>query len=59
MKKNQNKEQNNFITNENNNSFARMLKRFYNAKETFSFDIFQYLKASPEKLQIIYANIRV
>ena len=59
MKKSQNQEQNSFIKNEKNNSFTRILKRFYNAKGTFSFDIFQYLKASPEKLQIIYANIRV
>jgi hypothetical protein len=40
-------------------SFLRMLKRFYSIKGNFSFDIFQYLKADNEKLQIIYANIRV
>ena len=40
-------------------SFLRMLKRFYSIKGNFSFDIFQFLKADHEKLQIIYANIRV
>lgn len=59
MKKNQNQRNNSFIKNDNNIAFSRILKRLYNAKGTFSFDIFQYLKADPEKLQIIYANIRV
>ena len=59
MKKNQNQRNNSFIKNDKNIAFSRILKRLYNAKGTFSFDIFQYLKADPEKLQIIYANIRV
>jgi len=59
MKKNQNQRNHSSIKNENNSSFIRILKRFYTIKETFSFDIFQYLKANHEKLQIIYANIRV
>jgi hypothetical protein len=59
MKKSQNKR--NYSSNKNRNtmSFLRMLKRFYSIKGNFSFDIFQYLKADNEKLQIIYANIRV
>lgn len=59
MKKNQNQGHYSFTKNEKNIAFSRVLKRLYNAKGTFSFDIFQYLKADPEKLQIIYANIRV
>jgi len=59
MKKNQNKKFFNSIKNEINTSFLRLLKRFYTIKDTFNFDIFQNLKAENEKLQIIYANIRV
>lgn len=59
MKKNQNQRNYSSIKNENKRSFSRLLKRFYTIKDTFSFDIFQYLKADHEKLQIIYANIRV
>jgi len=59
MKKNQNKKIFSSIKNEINTSFSRLLKRFYTIKDTFNFDIFQYLKAENEKLQIIYANIRV
>jgi hypothetical protein len=40
-------------------SFLRILKRFYCIMGNFSFDIFQYMKAENEKLQIVYANIRV
>jgi hypothetical protein len=40
-------------------SFLRILKRFYSIKGNFTFDVFQYLKADNEKLQIVYANIRV
>ncbi|PWA08931.1 hypothetical protein DB891_09760 [Flavobacterium laiguense] len=59
MNKNQNTT--NFSTkrNGNNRSFLRLLKRFYGIKGNFSFDLFQYFKADYEKLQIIYANIRV
>jgi len=59
MKKNQNQRNYSSIKNESNRSFSRILKRFYTIKDTFSFDVFQYLKADHEKLQIIYANIRV
>jgi hypothetical protein len=59
MKKNKNQRNNSSIKNENNNSFHRILTRFYTIKDNFCFDIFQYLKADNEKLQIIYANIRV
>ena len=59
MKNNQS--QRNYSSNENRNnrSFLRLLRRFYSIKGNFSFDLFQYLKMDPEKLQIIYANIRV
>jgi len=59
MKKNQNTNHYSFSKTENNKSFLRILKRFYTIKETYCFDLFQYLKADHEKLQIIYANIRV
>ena len=59
MKKNQKQVNYSSNKNQNNRSFLRMLKRFYGIKGNFSFDIFQYLKADNEKLQIIYANIRV
>ena len=39
--------------------FLRIWKRLNAFKGSFSFDIFQYLKAENEKLQIVYANIRV
>ncbi|PKB18851.1 hypothetical protein CLU82_4146 [Flavobacterium sp. 5] len=45
--------------NRNNRAFLSILKRFYGIKGNFSFDVFQYFKADYEKLQIIYANIRV
>jgi hypothetical protein len=59
MKKNQNQRNYSSTKNENNSSFQRILKHFYGIEETFSFDIFQYLKADNEKLQIVFANIRV
>ncbi|GIZ08317.1 hypothetical protein FUMI01_10440 [Flavobacterium sp. UMI-01] len=43
----------------NNRAFMSSLRRFYWIKGNFIFDIFQYLKMENEKLQIIYANIRV
>nr|WP_314897936.1 hypothetical protein [uncultured Flavobacterium sp.] len=59
MKKSQNKRNYSSKKNQNNMSFLRILKRFYSIKGNFSFDVFQYLKSDNEKLQIIYANIRV
>ena len=59
MKNNQNQRNYSSIKNKNNSSFQRILKRFYGIKGFFSFDIFQYLKADNEKLQIVFANIRV
>ncbi len=59
MKNNQNKPNYNSNRNRRKMSFLRMLKRFYAIKGNFSFDVFQYMKADHEKLQIIYANIRV
>jgi len=43
----------------NVSSFLRMWKRLRAFRGSFSFDIYQYLKAENEKLQIVYANIRV
>ena len=40
-------------------SFTRLLKYLNCIKGRFNFDIFQDIKADQEKLQIIYANIRV
>ena len=40
-------------------ALVRMWKRLIGIKGSFIFDIFQYLKAVNEKLQIVYANIRV
>lgn len=59
MKKNQNQKNYSSVKNENNSSFLRILKRFYVIKDTFSFDVFPYFKAENEKLQIVFANIRV
>ncbi|WP_269225045.1 hypothetical protein [Flavobacterium eburneipallidum] len=59
MKENQNQRNYNSTKNENNSSFQRILKRFYGSEEIFSFDLFQYSKAHQEKLQIVFANIRV
>jgi len=59
MKKDQ--KQRNYNSNQsvNNDSFLGILKRFNLVISPFNFDIFQYLKVENEKLQIIYANIRV
>ncbi|MFV8360837.1 hypothetical protein [Flavobacterium sp. LS1P3] len=59
MKKSQNKQNYSSDKTRNNISFLRILKRFYSIKGNFSFDVFQYMKAENEKLQIVYANIRV
>jgi hypothetical protein len=59
MKKNHNTRNHRAIKNENNSSFLRILRRFFTIKDTFSFDIFPYLKAENEKLQIVFENIRV
>lgn len=45
--------------NNSNRSFLSLLKRFCGIKGNFGFDVFQYFKADYEKLQIVYANIRV
>ncbi|AOW10089.1 hypothetical protein EM308_11555 [Flavobacterium gilvum] len=59
MNKKQNTKRFSTKKNSNNRSFLRLLKRFYGIKGNFSFDVFQYFRADYEKLQIIYANIRV
>ncbi|KQX00591.1 hypothetical protein [Flavobacterium sp. Root420] len=42
-----------------NSSLLRMLNRFYNSKSPFGFDVFLDSKAEHEKLEIVFANIRV
>jgi hypothetical protein len=59
MNNNQNTKKFSSKRNRNNRSFLSLLKRFYGIKGNFSFDVFQYFKADYDKLQIIYANIRV
>jgi len=59
MKKDQKQRNYNSNQNANNDSFLGILKRFNLVISPFNFDIFQYLKAENEKLQIVYANIRV
>lgn len=59
MKKNQNTRNYSSQKNENSRSFLRILRRFFTIKDTFSFDIFPYLKAENEKLQIVFENFRV
>ncbi|WP_133523892.1 hypothetical protein [Flavobacterium sp. 245] len=56
-----NRKQRNFSSYRNrlNSSLLRMLNRFYNSKSPFCFDVFLFSKAEHEKLQIIFANIRV
>jgi hypothetical protein len=45
--------------NQNNKSLSRIMKRFNALKDNFDFGIFHFSKVEHEKLQIIYANIRV
>lgn len=59
MRKNQNTKNYSPFKTENNSSFLRILRRFFAIKDTFSFDVFTFLKAENEKLQIVFANIRV
>lgn len=59
MKKSQNKQNYSSNKTQKKMSFLKILKRFYSIKGNFSFEVFQYLKADHEKLQIVYANIRV
>lgn len=59
MKKN--KTQGNYCSNrtKNTKSFLSILKRFSVCKINSGFNLFQSLSEDNEKLQIIYANIRV
>ncbi|GEL11741.1 hypothetical protein FGL01_24800 [Flavobacterium glycines] len=59
MKKHQKQRNHSSNQDVNNTSFQRILKRFNLVISRFNFDIFQYLTIENEKLQIIYANIRV
>ncbi len=59
MKKSKKTTNNSTYKNANNISINRILKMFFVIKDTFSFDIFTFLKVENEKLQIVFANIRV
>lgn len=59
MRKNKNTKNYNSFKTVHSGSFLRILRRFYTIKDTFSFDVFTFLKAENEKLQIVFANIRV
>ncbi|KIO52491.1 hypothetical protein IW18_12790 [Flavobacterium hibernum] len=59
MKTNNKQTQFSSYRNRLNSSLLRMLNRFYNSKSPLFFDVFQYSKAEHEKLQIVFANIRV
>ena len=48
-----------FTGSEKQKSFFRFLKNIFAVKGMLSFDDFQYSNQFNEKLQIIYANIRV
>ena len=59
MKKNQKQTNYTSVKNENHSSYSSMLKRFIEISVRFNFDKIQFLRSQNEKLQIIYANIRV
>ncbi|AWG22565.1 hypothetical protein FFWV33_14035 [Flavobacterium faecale] len=59
MKTNQKQGKNTSRRRQKSSSFLGLLKRFFSIRGNFIFDVFQYLKMENEKLQIIYANIRV
>jgi hypothetical protein len=59
MKKSKNTRNGGSYKNANNTSIKRILRMFFVIKDTFSFDVFTFLKAENEKLQIVFANIRV
>lgn len=59
MKKNQKQTNYNSVKNENNCSYLRLLERCIGIIVRFNFDKIQFLGSQNEKLQIIYANIRV
>ena len=59
MRKNKNTKNYNSFKTAQTSSFLRVLRRFYTIIDTFSSDVFTFLKAENEKLQIVFANIRV
>jgi hypothetical protein len=59
MKKSRNRTNGSPFGNAHNTSIKRMLRTVFVIKDTFSFDVFTFLKAENEKLQIVFANIRV
>jgi hypothetical protein len=59
MKRKQKRAEFSSTENQNNKSISRILKHFNAVKDNFDFSIFHFLGIEQEKLQIIYANIRV
>ena len=59
MKKNHKQTNYNSVKNENNSSYLRLLERCIGIIVRFNFDKIQFSGSQNEKLQIIYANIRV
>jgi len=59
MIKNKNRGNRSLFENENKNSTSAFWKNFFAVNGILSFDFFQYSIIYREKLQIIYANIRV
>jgi hypothetical protein len=59
MKKNQNRTKFNFGNGIITTPSLMQLKRFVAKKGKFNFDVIPFIKIDNEKLQIVYANIRV
>ncbi|PWA04718.1 hypothetical protein DB895_09525 [Flavobacterium psychrotolerans] len=59
MNKNKNKSERSLFENQNNNSHIALLDNIFDLKKILNFDFFQRSSIYREKLQIIFANIRV
>ena len=59
MNKNQNTGKHSFCESKNHTPYNGFWKSFFAMRGVLNFDIFQYSIIYREKLQIIYANIRV
>lgn len=59
MKNNQNTTDFSDITRKKISSFRNFLVLFFVKTQKSSFDVFTFLKAKNEKLEIVFANIRV
>jgi hypothetical protein len=59
MNNNKNTGKQSFSKNQNNNSYLGILDSSFAVKEILKFDFFQNSNIYQEKLQIVFANIRV